>query len=430
MTRATSRHLIFTTAALFALPSATAQGGSEIPIWFHASGASPIYEEQVERFNASQDDYRAVITEIPGGAVSGSGYNDAVNAAAVAGDLPCVLDLDGPNAYNYAWADFLEPLGDYMPEGYMDDFLPSIVEQATYNDQLYAIGPSDSITGLVSTRSVLEAIGARIPEGLDDPWTLEEFNGYLEAAQALETHDYALDTKMNFGAGEWFTYGFSPVVQSFGGDLIDRSDYQSAEGVLNGEEAVAAMTWLQGLFENGYSILTPQDDNEFVDGRAAMGWFVNWMYPGYKEAYGDELVVLPMPDFGQGAVAGMGSWAWAMSSQCGNKEGAWALLDYLLAPEQIREVTDVTGSPPGRVSVLDEQEVWREGGDMYVLRQQLEGGVAVPRPITPAYPAITAAFSTAMDNIIKGANVQNELDTAVDNIDSNIEQNQGYPPTS
>ena len=416
---------LLATAALIALPTVTAQ--SEITIWFHASGASPIYEEQVQRFNSSQDDFRAVITEIPGGAVSGTGYNDAVNAAAVAGDLPCVLDLDGPNTYNYAWAGFLEPLGPYMPDGYMDDFLPSIVQQATYNDQIYAIGPSDSITGLVSTRPVLEAINARIPEGIDDPWTLEEFNSYLEAAQALDTHDYALDTKMNFGAGEWFTYGFSPVVQSFGGDLIGRSDYQSAEGVLNGEEAVAAMTWLQGLFENGYSILSPQDDEEFVSGRAAMGWFVNWMYPGYKEAFGDELVVLPMPDFGQGAVAGMGSWAWAMSSQCENKEGAWALLEYLLAPEQIKEVTDVTGSPPGRVSVLDEQEVWSEGGNMFVLRQQLEGGVAVPRPITPAYPTITASFSTAMDNIVKGADPQAELDTAVDNIDANIEQNQGYP---
>lgn len=420
-----SPKLLLASAALLALPTVTAQ--SEITIWFHASGASPIYEEQVQRFNSSQDEYRAVITEIPGGAVSGTGYNDAVNAAAVAGDLPCVLDLDGPNAYNYAWAGFLEPLGPYLPDGYMDDFLPTIVQQATYNDQIYAIGPSDSITGLVSTRPVLEAIGARIPEGIDDPWTLEEFNGYLEAAQALDTHDYALDTKMNFGAGEWYTYAFSPVVQSFGGDLIGRSDYGSAEGVLNGEEAVAAMTWLQGLFENGYSVLSPQDDNKFVDGKAAMGWFVNWMYPGYKEAFGDELVILPMPDFGQGAVAGMGSWAWAMSSQCENKEGAWALLEHLLAPEQIKEVTDVTGSPPGRVSVLDEQEVWSEGGDMYALRQQLEGGVAVPRPITPAYPTITASFSTAMDNTIKGADPQAELDTAVDSIDANIEQNQGYP---
>jgi multiple sugar transport system substrate-binding protein len=26
-----------------------------------------------------------------------------------------------------------------------------------------------------------------------------------------------------YGDGEWFTYGFSPFIESFGGDLINRS---------------------------------------------------------------------------------------------------------------------------------------------------------------------------------------------------------------
>ena len=69
MTRPTLNAPLFALAALLALPLAAAQ--SEVSIWFHASGASPVYEEQVRRFNESQSDYRAVITEIPGGAVSG-----------------------------------------------------------------------------------------------------------------------------------------------------------------------------------------------------------------------------------------------------------------------------------------------------------------------------------------------------------------------
>ena len=425
------RILLALTLAFTLLGVANAQDDrEEVTIWFHSSGASPIYEEQVARFNESQDQYRATITEIPGGAVSGSGYNDAVNAAAVAGDLPCILDLDGPFLYNYAWAGFLEPLDDYMPEGYMDDFLQSIVDQGTYNDQLYAIGPSDSATGLVSTRPILEEIGARIPTGLDDPWTWDEFNEYLTAIRDLDSTEYAIDTRMNFGAGEWYTYGFSPWLQSYGGDLIDRSDYQSAEGVLNSEESIEFMTWLQNLYQDGYSTLTPPDNFEFVNGNAGMGLFVNWMYNDYKDAFGDDLVVMPAPDLGEGAVSGMGSWAWAMSSQCENKEGAWALLEYLLEGEQIDEWTSQFGSMPARISLLDAQERWQEGSDMYVLRQQLEQGVGLPRPITPAYPTITAAYATAMDNIIKGGDVGAELDTAVDKIDQNIADNQGYPNVS
>ncbi len=413
-------------ASLFALAFAQ----EEVTIWFHSSSASPIYEEQIARFNESQDEYEAVITEIPGGSVSGSGYNDAVNAAAVAGNLPCVLDLDGPYAYNYAWAGFLEPLDDYLPEGYMDDFLPSITDQGTYDGNLYAIGPSDTSIGLVSTRPVLEAIGARIPEGIDDPWTLDEFNQYLEAVQNLDSADYAIDLKMNFGAGEWYTYAFSPALQSWGGGLIERPEYESAEGVLNGEESVQAMEWLQGLFEQGYATLTPTDNFEFVNGKAGLGWFVNWMYNDYHEAFGDDLVIMTLPNFGARHLTGMGSWAWAMSAECDNEEGAWALMEYLLAAEQIDEWTSEFGSMPARLSLLDSQELWSEGGDMYVIRQQLEEGLGFPRPVTPAYPVVTSAFYTAMDNVIKGADAQSELDAAVDQIDQNIEANSGYPPPS
>ena len=72
----------------------------------------------------------------------------------------------------------------------------------------------------------------------------------------MESVEYAIDLKMNYGAGEWYTYAFSPVVQAFGGDLID-TETLSAEGVLNGPEAVAAMEWIRSLFENGYSTLDP-----------------------------------------------------------------------------------------------------------------------------------------------------------------------------
>jgi multiple sugar transport system substrate-binding protein len=421
--------LLVTCLTLTSVPLVFAQDDRPvIDIWFHTSGSSPIVEQQVLDFNEAQDQFRAEVIQIPSGA--GSSYNDAVNAAAVAGDLPCVIDLDGPNIYNYAWSGYLEPLDSYLPEGYLDDFLPTIVEQGLYNDQLFAIGASESNIGLVTTRPVLDAIGARIPTGIEDPWTLEEFNTYLEAAQNLEGFEYALDTKMNFGVGEWFTYAFSPIVQSFGGDLIDRETYLTAEGVLNGPESVAAMTWLQNLFTEGFATLTPADNFDFINGRAAMGIFVNWMYNGYKEAFGDDLVILPMPDFGQGAVTGMGSWAWAMTSTCEHKDGAWALMEYLLAPEQMDFWTAQIGSLPARRSVIAMQDRWAEGGDMHILIQQLEGGVARPRPITPAYPTITSAFSTAMDNIIKGADVQDELDAAVDRIDSVIEENDGFPVSS
>jgi hypothetical protein len=53
-------------------------------------------------------------------------------------------------------------------------------------------------------------------------------------------------------------------------------------------------------------------------------------------------------------------------------------------------------------------------------------GRGVPRPITAGYPTITTAFSTAFRNIANGADVQTELDNAVDAIDADLEANDFY----
>ena len=251
-----------------------------------------------------------------------SGYTDAVNAAAVAGDLPCVLDLDGPNLYNYAWAGYLHPLDEYISEDLRADLLPSLIDQGTYAGAMYANGQYDSGLALVGRRSLLEQAGVRIPTSTADAWSFDEFNAALDALRETAGTEWALDLKLNYGAGEWFSYGFSPIVQGFGGDLIDRSTYASADGVINGEASVAALTWLQGLVENGYVNPAPADDNDFVNGKAALGWVGHWMTTAYYDAFGDDMVILPMPNFGARQATGMGSWAWSITSQCDQPEAA------------------------------------------------------------------------------------------------------------
>ncbi len=93
-------------------------------------------------------------------------------------------------------------------------------------------------------------------------------------------------------------------------------------------------------------------------------------------------------------------------------------------------MTDANGAVPARVSAIEQSDLYAEGGPLNIFVQQLQGGVAVPRPATPAYPVITNAFSDAVQNIVAGADVQTELDNAVQEIDQDIEDNQGYPAPS
>jgi multiple sugar transport system substrate-binding protein len=234
--------------------------------------------------------------------------------------------------------------------------------------------------------------------------------------------------KLNYGRSEFYTYGFSPILQSFGGDLIDRSTYQQASGVLDGPRSVEAMQHFQSWLEKGWaSKSTTTDDAFYGSKKAALAWVGTWMYKPHAEGLGEDLVVLPMPDFGAGPKTGMGNWSWSITSNCQNPDGAWAFIEFLLSPEEMLRMTNDSGGPPARRSVLAQSKLYRETGPLHLVAQQLESDRAIPRPITPAYAVISKAFAEAVNNIINGADVKTELSRAARIIDKDIRDHQGYP---
>ena len=259
---------------------------------------------------------------------------------------------------------------------------------------------------------------------MEDAWTLEEFNQILTDLKAAGV-EYPLDLKMNYGQGEWYTYGFSPVVQSFGGDLIDR-DALVAEGTFNGDASVAALQWFQDIADMGYFDVAQVSDTYMEDGVSALTLVGHWQANAYKAAMGDNVVLLPMVDFGAGVKTGMGSWAWGISASTEHPAEAWEVLSYFLSPENIAKTGVAVGAVPARKSVLATFEDYQPGGILYTFREQLEGGYAVERPTTPAYPVITTVFADAFQNIVMGSDVQEQLDEGAAIIDEDIADNDGY----
>ncbi len=390
----------------------------------HSSGEA--YTGAVESFNAGPGAELGVTVELLD--LGESAYEAFIVGAASANDLPDIIDMDGPFLYNFAWNGFVQPLGNCVPDGGLDDFLPSIITQGMYNGELYSLGSFDSGMGIWAKRSVLESVGARIPETSQDAWTAEEFDQLLRDLAASGV-DAPLDIKWWYGAGEWRPYGFAPIVQSAGGDVIDRSDFQSADGALNSAAAVEAMTLFQSWANDGLIDLAAVDDTNFINGDAALSWVGHWMYNPYKDALGDDLVLVPLPDFGTGSKAGMGSWNWAMSSSAADADAVWAFMEHVTSPEQVAAIAAAEGAVPSLQSVLDADPTFQPGGDRYLYVLNLQGApdIAVPRPATPAYGAIRDAFSDALADIVAGADVQSTLDDAVEAIDDDIEANEGYP---
>ncbi|MFW6033791.1 MAG: ABC transporter substrate-binding protein [bacterium] len=401
-----------------------------VTMFAHEGAEADAYRAAIDAFNETRGaeiGLTVELTMIPEGE-----YTDQINAAAASGDLPDVLDLDGPIMANLAWSGALVPLDDCIPDDLRDDVLPSLIEQGTYADRLWAVGSFDSGLGLYAYRSALEEVGARIPASPDEAWTAEETEQILRDLQDAG-YEHPLDTKFWYGSqGEWFSYAFAPIIWSAGGDLIDRSDYQSADGELNSPEVVEAMTTFQRWVSDGLIDKDAADDSNFLSKESPISWVGHWMYVPYSDEVGDDLVVLPLPDFGTGSKTGLGSWAWAMTSAAEDPDAAWAVIEFLMSPEIITDITTVNAAPPGTQTALAESEYYAEGGPLELFAEQLRAApdVAVPRPVTPAYPTMTQTMRATIDDIIQGADVQQTLDDAVAEIDADIEANEGYPPPS
>ena len=405
---------------VMSVPTFAQSEPTELTLWRHIGDVQlemDTFAGFVDGFNASQSDWTVVWDELPQGS-----YEDSIGAAALADSLPCIIDIDGPFVPNFAWAGTIIPLDSYLTDDLLADMLPSTI--GAYNGQIYGIGLFDAALGVWGRRSVLEANGIRIPQGIDDPWTKDEFDAALQTLAALPEFDTAIDM-YNFYTHEWWPYAYSPMLQSFGGDLIDRETYLSAEGVLNGPEALAWGDWFQNLFTSGLADPNPPDDQAFIQGRAALAYIGNWQYPNLYAAWGDDLVVMPPPDLGQGPVLGGGSWQWGITKNCATPDGAWAFIQYLLNPELVAQYSDVTGLIPARLSAAPMTVNYSEEGPLGVM-VQMSNAFALIRPPTPAYAVISNVFTEAAQSIINGANAQDTLDDAVDRIDADIAEHDGY----
>ncbi len=403
---------------------------THLTVWFHVRGEAElervVLRQQVKAFNASHSKVLVKLVTLPQ-----REYTHLVESAAATGDLPDVLDFDGPFLYNHAWSGKLKPIDSCLSAGLRRDLLPSLVAQGTYAGHTWGVGTFDSGLGLFVRASILERAGIRIPGAPDEAWTVDEFDDVLRRLREAG-YRQPLDLKLSYlhvPVPEWPAYAFAPAIWSAGGDLIDRDGYRAADGVINGPEAAGAMDTLRRWVAGGY-VDPDRDGKAFEKGRTPISWVGHWLYEPYLKASGGDMRIVPLPDFGKGTASGMGSWQWGVTANATDGDAAWQFLSFLLRPEEIVRMTSANGAVPGTRSAIRRSPRFAEGGREHLYIQQLESGVVRPRPQTPAYPAITAAFRRAAEDILlRGRRAKPALDAAAASIERDLAGHQYYGPT-
>ena len=400
-------------------------GEEYLSIWVHSiedTEEGQAYRASVESFNeAFNGKYFADIEFVPRND-SGGGYSDKVNASVMSGGLPDVLTVDGPNVSAYAANGIIQPLAE-LTEEEESEYLPSIIEQGTVNDQLYALGVMESSVGLYYNKDILEEAGIEVPDA-DHPWTWPEFLEILEKLKPLMTEKNGYPLDMTFPVGEASIYYFAPFVWSGGGELVSE-DGLTAEGYFNSEETVAAMECFQTIVQNEYMSKAPIS-HLFESGRAAFkfdgAWEVNTVYNSYPDINLGVAPYVVSENWDGGTYTPTGSWAFAASTEAENIEAATELVKWMSGVESGIRIWNQAKSFPSTYEAFENIDVFRTDENYSALYNQLST-YGHPRPKTPVYPQVSTSFQETLESVaLGGKDAQTELDKAVKRINSKLER--------
>ncbi|QLH25509.1 sugar ABC transporter substrate-binding protein [Streptomyces sp. Rer75] len=402
-------------------------GKGTISVWAHQGqkNEDTALRKAVKSFNSSQNKIKVELKLIPG-----NDYTKTITATD-ASKLPDVMEFDGPTMANFVYNKKLAPIDSYVSAKTLSNATDAGKTQGEIGGKHYGLGMYDSGLGVYGNKKLLDAAGVKYPTRPSDGWTATEFTAALKALKAKDSDGKVVDLQENSGyANEWGTFGFAPILWSAGGSLLKDG---KAEGALDTSAAVSAMK----TFQSWKPYTDPNTDgNAFAKGRVALSWVGHWMYPAYSKALGKDLVVLPLPDFGNGPKAGQGSWAWGIGANSKNAKAAGTFLDTLLNDTNVTAMTTANGAPPATKSALAKSELYQRGGPLQLFADQLakpcvdsdvtKSCVAVTRPVTAGYPTVTAKFSDALNAIYGGADPKSALEKAARAIDRDFSDNAGY----
>jgi len=262
---------------------------------------------------------------------------------------------DGFDTTIGTWAtnDVIQPLDDLISAAAYDtsDFIPSVLEKMKFDGQIYMLPIAVHTTLLLHNTTLLQEAGIEAPKTTAD----------LATAIATLTKVDGDGTIQQLGMNQ---PDFVSFAYSFGGQWIDADNQPTA----NHEGNIAALQfWVDNVlnkygvdnvrrFESGFGeYASPQ--NPFYTGKVAMvtdgEWqsrFIQQYAPDLKWAAGMIPVPADRPELeGTAAIA---SSTFFIPSNSSDPEAAWKFMEYVMAPEPMREFTVALANLPTRQSLL------------------------------------------------------------------------------
>ncbi|MDP9882967.1 multiple sugar transport system substrate-binding protein [Sinomonas atrocyanea] len=319
-----------------------------------------------------------------------------------------VVDVDVVWTAEFAAKGWLQPLKDKTAID-TSAMLPATVKTATYGGTLYA-APQTSDGGLLYYRKDL------VP---NPPKTWDEMMSMCSIAKQNNIGCYA----GQFQKYEGLTVNAAEAINSFGGKIVD----DSGKASVNSPEAKTGLSKLVDAFKNGNipaeAITYKEEDSRtaFQDGK--LMFLRNWPYvynivnkTDGSSKVADKFGIAPLPGQNGPGASSLGGHNVAMSVYSKNKATALDFMKFLTSEETEKFYATQGSLAPVLGSLYTDPSLTSKLAYLPVLKTSIEN--AVPRPVTPFYPAVTKAVQ---DNAYAALKGEKTVDQALTDMQSAIE---------
>lgn len=412
---------------IFFIGLATTAAATEkqlLNLWYHVSteAEQAFFEAQVGRFNEQNPDVELKTLVLPQ-----SAFNEFVIKKAEGGTLPDLLYFQSGSLSKFVWSDLLLPLNQLVPVETMENATEAMRQQGTYpvDGRIYALSPTSEALTLYANKALLESAGINVQRSVSAPWSKTEFYGALQKLQSSGVK-WPLDMQLYHADDEWYLTAFSPFFQASGGDIISRTKWD-AQIALQSLFMDEVSELLLPMLANEWIVPSHKATQRFERGRAGLSLGTTSHYSEFREALGEDLVVLPFPVLGPHHVTSSGSWSFGVTSQTNLPREAAEFISFVMSDREVLAKSDHSVTVPATHTALDQSELFSNGGVLATPAQQFLG-LSRPKPLHPAYPVIRATLADALDDILAGSEFKTRLAEAAQVIDADIARNQNYPP--
>jgi multiple sugar transport system substrate-binding protein len=303
-----------------------------------------------------------------------------------------VVSVDVIWTAEFAAKGWLQPLKDQLNVD-TSAFFPAPLKTATYNNTLYAL-PYASDGGLLFYRKDL----VKTP-----PKTWDEMMGMCSIAKQNNMGCYAGQLTKYEGLTCNATEAFNPA-----GGMVVGDDGKTPE--VNSPESAKGLSRLAEAYKDGNipkEAITFQEEQSRQAFEAGKLLFLrNWPYvyslatTDASSKVKDKFGIAPLPgDSGPGAST-LGGHDAAISAYSKNKATAFDFIKFWTSEETGRYFATQGSLAPVLSSLYDDPALQKKLPYLPTLKTSIEN--AVPRPVTPFYPAVTKAIQDNSYAAIKG----------------------------